>query len=266
MPAELSRTHRLECEGFATEFRALLELVLPDTTTAVVRLREDEMETNPDGEDCRRTWNAVRDRLERVPERDRNGATAWRVSTTTDPGREALFELVALTDGIAGAHFVWQLECRDEGTAVLEAIPHHSDARIDATLLGAEIQPGDIAGLRGHDACLVPTGCQFEWVAEDRQWRIEGGSLCIETLDGRKATCYGLTNLEQATITDDGTVLALVWEPGELPDDAVGKLLSWIMDKLYTPPPALPCETAERATAVKTHLQELVVAYDGREI
>ncbi|WP_226005531.1 hypothetical protein [Natrinema salinisoli] len=266
MSAELNRTHHLECEGFTEEFQALLELVLSDTTTAIVRVREDELEMDPDGDDCRRVWDAVRDRLERVPERDRNEATAWRVPTTTEAGQEALFELVALTDGIAGVHFVFQLECRTGERPVLEAIPHHSDARIDATLLDAAIQSGEIVGLSGHDACLVPTESQFEWVAEDRQWRIQGGSLCVETLDGQKATCYGLTNLERATISEDGTVLALGWEPGELPDDAVGKFLSWIADKLYNPPPALPCETAERATAVKTHLQELLAAYDGREI
>lgn len=266
MSAELNRTHHLECEGFAAEFRALLELVLPDTTAAVVRVREDEVGMDPDGDDCRRVWDAVRDRLERLPEKDRNGATAWRVATTTEAGQEALFELTSLTDGIVGAHFVFQLECHAGGTPLLEAIPHHSDVRIDATLFGAEIQPGEIVGLNGHDACLVPTETQFEWVAEDRRWRIQGGSLCIETLDGRKATCYGLTNLERATLEGDGTVLALAWEPGDLPDDAVGRLLSWIGDKLYNPPPALPCETAARATAVKTHLRELLSAYDGRNI
>jgi hypothetical protein len=172
MPSELQCTHHLECEGFAEAFRSLLELILPDTTTVIVRLREDETEMGPDGEDCRRTWDAVRDRFDRLPERDRNGATAWRVPTTTEAGREALFELVALTDGIAGAHFVFRLECRDGGTPALEAIPHHSDARIDATLLGAEIQPGEIVGLNGCDACIAPAETEFEWVAEDRRWKI----------------------------------------------------------------------------------------------
>ncbi|MDF9745509.1 hypothetical protein [Natrinema salsiterrestre] len=266
MAAELSRTHHLECEGFADEFEALLERVVPDTTAAVVHLREDELAMDPDGDDCRRVWDGVRPRFDRVPKSDRNGSTAWRVPTTTDAGRAALFELVALTDGIAGSYFVFRLELRDGETPVLEAIPHHSDARIDATLLDAAIQPGEIVGLSGHDACLVPTESQFEWVAEDRQWSIGGGSLCVETLDGRRARCYGMTNLERATLEADGTGLALAWEPGELPDDAVGKLLSWIADTLYNPPPELPCETAERATAVKGHLQEMLGAYDGREI
>ncbi|WP_255682075.1 hypothetical protein [Natrinema sp. SYSU A 869] len=59
MAAELHRTHHLECEGFAEEFRSLVEMVLPDTTAAIVRLHEDEMEMEPDGDDCRRTWNAL---------------------------------------------------------------------------------------------------------------------------------------------------------------------------------------------------------------
>ncbi|WP_255682077.1 hypothetical protein [Natrinema sp. SYSU A 869] len=113
---------------------------------------------------------------------------------------------------------------------------------------------------------MVPTETQFDWVAEDRRWKIQGGSLCVETLDGRKASCYGLTGLEQATIADDGTVLGLTWKAGELPNDSVGKLLSWFMDKLYDPPQAVPCETPKRANAVNAHLQELLAAYDGREI
>ncbi len=103
MPSERHRTHRLECEGFAAEFRALLDRIVADTTAAIVWLREDEQRIEPDGTDCRRTWTAVRDRFERVPERDRDEATAWRVSTTTERDREALFDLVALTDGVAGA-------------------------------------------------------------------------------------------------------------------------------------------------------------------
>ncbi|WP_242509301.1 hypothetical protein [Natrinema altunense] len=76
----------------------------------------------------------------------------------------------------------------------------------------------------------------------------------------------GNPSLERATRIDDGTVLALAWEPGELSDDAVGKFLSWIMTKLYRPPSAVPCETVDRATAVRAYLQELLAAYDGRTI
>jgi len=86
------------------------------------------------------------------------------------------------------------------------------------------MQPGEIVGLNGHDACLVPTETYFEWVAEDRRWRIQGGSLCIETLDGRKTTCYGLTNLERATLEDDGTVLALAWGAGRASGRCRGKI------------------------------------------
>ncbi|ELY70961.1 hypothetical protein [Natrinema versiforme] len=266
MPSERHRTHHLECEGFAAACRSLLESVLPDATTAVVWLHEDEREMEPDGDDCRRTWAAARDRFERVPVADRNDATAWRVPTTTNAGREALFDLVALTDGVAGSHFVFRLELRDGETPLLDAIPHHADAGVDATLLGDWIQPGDIVGLSGQDACLVPTETRFEWTAEDRQWAVRGGSLCVEPLDGRTMSCYGLTNVEGAKIGADGTVLALAWDPGELPDDAVGKLLSWFTDKLYNPPPAVPCETPARATAVITYLRDLLAAYDGREL
>jgi len=122
MSAELSRTHHLECEDFAAEFRALLELVLPDTTAAVVRVREEEMGMDPDGDDCRRVWDGVRDRLERLPETDRNGTTAWRVPTTTEAGRAVLSSWRRLWTS-SSAHFVFQLECHAGGTPVLEAIP-----------------------------------------------------------------------------------------------------------------------------------------------
>lgn len=263
--ADLNRTHHLECDPFAAPFRSLLERVLPSTTTAIVRLREDEMETEPDGDECRRTWSAVRDRFERVPDADGNGATAWRCSTETGPEREALRELCDLTGGIAGQHFVFRLELRDGGTPVLESIPHHSDAGIDATRVGDEVRPGEIVGLEGHRACLVPAETHLEWVAEDRRWRLDGGGLCVETLDGRKTTCYGLTNVQRATIRD-GTVLVLGWDAGGLPDDPIGRLLSWTMDKLYDPPTAVPCGTPERATEARTYVAELLDAYDGREL
>ncbi|WP_049924105.1 hypothetical protein [Halopiger djelfimassiliensis] len=266
MTPDIDRTHHLECEAFADAFRSLLESVLPDTTTAVVHLDEAEMDMEPDGDDCRRTWDDVGHRFERVPDEDRNGTLAWHCPTTTEPGREALLALVDLTAGIAGRHFVFRLELRNEGTPVLDAIPHHADAAVDATLLEGGPRTGEIVGLEGHDACLVPAETRLEWTAEDRNWSLRGGSLCLETLDGRRTSCYGLTGLQRATIDDDGTVLSLAWNPGEFPDDAVGTLLSWLTDRLYTPPPAIPCGTPERAREVHAYVTALLEAYDGRDL
>jgi hypothetical protein len=307
MSADLNRTHHLESEGFAEEFGALVERVLPETTTAVVELREDEIEMDPDGDECRRVWESVAPEFERVGRgsgesadgetgagdganrgdvTNRSDATgggdeadssAWRCRTTTDEGREALRELVALTDGIAGAHFVFRIELRDGETPVLDAIPHHSGAGLDAAQLsGVEfgardesdsgIESGEVVGLDGHAACLVPAEAQVEWTAENRAWRLAGGSLCVERDDGRATSCYGVTNLRGVQIADDESWLALQWQAGELPDDPIGNALSWLADKLYNPPSAIPCGTAARAREVRQNLQETLAAYDGREL
>ncbi|ELZ05500.1 hypothetical protein [Natrialba asiatica] len=266
MGSELTRTHTLECDRFADEFSSVVELVLPETTTARLYIDEAELGMDPDGGACRRAWGAIRPHLDRVPGADRNGTVAWTCPTTTEQGREHLFDLIALTDGVAGAHFVFRVELHRTDAPVLESIPHHSAVGLDATLLGEWIRSGEIVDLPGETACLVPTETKFEWTAEQRRWRIAGGSLCVETIDSRKASCYGLTNLRQARKSDDGTGLGLAWEPDDLPDDAIGRVLSWTMDKLYTPPTAVPCETAARATAVRAHVQEILEAYDGREL
>lgn len=263
--SELNRTHHLECDPFAEPFRGLVERVLPHATAAIVRLREDEMEMEPDGDECRRTWSAVRDRFERVPDADRSNGTAWRCSTTTEPGRDALRELIDLTGGIAGQHFVFQLELRNGETPVLESIPHHSDAGIDAARVGDGIRPDEVVGLEGHRACLVPAETHLEWVAEDRRWSLRGGSLCVETLDGQRTSCYGLTGVQRAAIREE-TVLVLEWDAGDFPDDPIGKLLSWTADKLYRPPPAVPCETPERAAEVRALVADVLDAYDGRDL
>ncbi|WP_135855390.1 hypothetical protein [Halorussus salinus] len=307
MPADLNRTHHLESEGFAEEFGALVESVFPETTTAVVELREDEMEMDPDGDECRRVWESVAPEFERVARDSGESAdgettasdaanrgdvtnrsdaasggdgadsSAWRCRTTTEEGRAALRELVALTDGIAGAHFVFRIELRDGETPVLDAIPHHSDAGLDATRLagvefrdegesGSGIKPGEVVGLDGHAACLVPAEPQVEWTAEDRAWRLAGGSLCAERDDGRATSCYGVTNLRGVELAEDGSWLALQWKTGELPDDPIGNALSWLANKLYNPPSAIPCGTAARAREVRRNLQETLAAYDGREL
>ena len=266
VPADLNRTHDVESERFSAALRSLVETALPHATDAVVRLREDETDTDPDGDECRRTWTAVRDRFERSPDEDRYGATAWRCPTAPDAARDTLLALVSLTDGVAGSRFVFEVELRREGVPVLSAIPHTPSAGVDATRLGGAVRPGEVELLDGLAACLVPAETRVEWVAADRRWSVRGGSLCVETLDGRKTSCYGLTNLRRARASDDETVLALAWDAGELPDDPVGRAMSRAVDRLYRPPSAVPCGTAARARAVRALIRETLAAYDGREI
>lgn len=49
---------------------------------------------------------------------------------------------------------------------------------------------------------------------------------------------------------------------GEFPDDGVVRVLSWVTDRVYRPPPAVPCGTV----AVEELVRETLVAYDGREL
>lgn len=211
VPSDLDRTHQLESERFPEAFRSLAESTLPYATDAVVRLRGDEAATDPDGDECRRTWEAVRDRFERAADEDRYGATAWRCGTAADAGRAAPSELVGLASVIAGRHFPFEVTLLRDGVPVLNAIPHTPSAGVDATRLGGEVRPGDVASLDGHAACLVPDETRVERTAAERRWSVRDGSLCVETLDGRRTSCYGLANLRGLEADGDGTALALAW-------------------------------------------------------
>ena len=262
MTPEMSPTHRLECERFSEGFGSLVEMTRPSVTAAVVRVREEEAESPPaDGEVCRRTWDSVRPHLERLPEEDGSTSTVWRCPTETE--REALLDLIELTDGGAGAYFVYQVELRKGGKPVVEAVPHHMTASVDAEAL-EKAGPNEVVGIEEVNACLVPIEPQIEWVAEERRWKVAGGSLCVETVGGRKSSCYGLTNLREADI--DGKVVKLSWEMRGTPGGIVSKTLSWVMSSLYNPPTSVPCGTRSRAEEFKQTAQDILEAYDGREV
>lgn len=55
MSSHLNTTHLLEAESFSQDFTALIERLLPETTTGVVWLEMENIEMSPDGETRRRT-------------------------------------------------------------------------------------------------------------------------------------------------------------------------------------------------------------------
>ncbi|WP_247730877.1 hypothetical protein [Halovivax limisalsi] len=260
-----NRTHDLLCATFAGPLASTLELILPAATAAIVHVDAAELEPPPDGGDCRRTWRSVRPQLERLPEADRTATTAWRWDPTSDAGRAVLFDLVSLTDGGTGAYFVRELELRIGGERVLTAVPHHLDAGLDATRCGSQLGREGVVDIPDEAACLVPTKPAAEWVVDDRRWKLAAGSLCVERRDGRRAGCYDLSNLQAVSIASDGT-LELSWDAGPVGDDAIGRALTWMLNRIYRPPTSVPCPDRERAETVRAQLQEILDAYDGREL
>ncbi|WP_135820126.1 hypothetical protein [Halostella litorea] len=266
MVPALARTHRLECERFAESLRAVVEAALDEVTRATVYLHEEERRTEPDGEECARVWANAREAFRRTPEVDDDEGTAWTCDLRGVPDRTAVLNLIDLTDGVAGQRFVFRLELSRDGTPVLDAVPHHSDAGIDATAFDDSVLPRIRAQLSDHAACLVPTGTRVEWVCDDRRWSIGGFSLCKATLDERRTSCYGLSNLRRVRRDEDGATLWLDWETDPIGDDLVGRTLSRVVDRLYSPPRTLPCETPERARRVEATLREMLLQYDGRSV
>jgi hypothetical protein len=256
MPSGGDRTHHLQCERFAESLRLVVAEVFDEATHAVVHLREDEREAWPDGEECARVWAAVREQFSRTPSADENDATAWRCELTDSAAHHALLTLIDLTDGLAGEYFVYHLELRRDDTLVLDALPHHSDAGLDASQLGETTIAHIREQLNGHAACLVSTGTHVDWVSHDRRWAISGFSLCRSTLEERRTACYGLANLRGVTRSGDGTTLELNWDPGSVSDDVIGRALTWVVDRLYSPP--------QTAATVEATLRDLLARYDGR--
>lgn len=262
----MHRTHSLECDRFADAFPPLLETVVPHATTATVLIDPEEADHEPDGPECRAVWARARDAFERAPDADESGREAWRCDTTDPDARAALFDVGALISGIIGRHFVFGVRLQRDGTQVLDSIPHHSAASIDADALPDDTVEEVDAALVDLAACLVPHGTRIVWEAADRRWSVRGSSICVETPDGKRTACYGVSNLRGIDVADDGTTLALSWGTEEFPDDAVGRLLSWVTGKLYSPPPALPCGTEVRASEVRELLAETLEKYDGRSL
>jgi hypothetical protein len=149
---------------------------------------------------------------------------------------------------------------------VLSATPHHSDLAVDAGALPTEAFADAEASLSDLDPCLVAVEPHDEWEAENRRWSV-GAAVCKETPDGRRGSCSGISNLREVRVADDGATLELSWGLGDpVSDDAIGRALSWGLEKLYRPPERLPCGDAERAESVASFLAETLRRYDGREV
>jgi hypothetical protein len=268
MPADdFEGTHTLLSDDYAAAFVRTVVSLVPHADRGVVRLDEAWLDEEPDGEDCREAWEAVRDRFERAPSDDASSREAWRVELVDDgTGLDALSRLVELAGGIAGRHFVFEVELAREGRTALSAVPHHSDLRVDVDVLPEAAFAAAEDALSDLEACLVAEDPVAEWVARDRQWSV-GPAVCKETLDGRRTSCYGIANLRGVAVAADGTTLRLSWGlDGPVFDDPIGKALSWTLEKLYRPPAALPCGDAERAERVAAFLAETLRRFDGREI
>lgn len=262
----MDRTHALLSEEYVAALATLLDATRPRADDAVLIVDPDEFDHPPDGEACRRTWRHHVESFARAPAADEGGRTAWRCPPADDEAWRAFRDVVALAEGAIGSHFVYRVQLRRAGTVVVDAIPHHSQVGVNAKALGDRWQAEAEAALADLSACLVPEEPRIEWTAADRRWRIAGGSICKETIDGDRSACYGLTGLRRVRVTDDESVLALHWERGDFPDDVVGRALSWITDKVSNPPERVPCGTAERAGAVRDVLAETLEAFDGREV
>ncbi|MFC3957450.1 hypothetical protein [Halovivax cerinus] len=260
---DLTQTHTLVCDRFGEAFAAVFELVRQEMTAAIVRLDEDELSLDIEGDDTAPAWESIRDRFERVADGDES-ETVWRCPTTTAEGRDALLELLSHTDGVVGAYFVREIQLRRDDEVLASAVPHHSQASLDATRCET-VADDEIVDLAGVAACLVPTGPAVTWVDGDRRWRLAGKYLCAERIDGRPGSCYGLSNLQAASVRADGT-LELSWDAGTVGDDAIGRALTWVMNRLYRPPTDVPCPDPERAETVRARMQEILAAYDGRTL
>ncbi len=262
----MNRTHTLESAEFYEGFATLLDVLVPRSTTALVLLDWNWAGDGSDDEACEQVWDAVEDRFERVPDEDTSGRIAWQIDLEDAGDRRAFRDVVGLIYGILGQHFVYWVALRRDGETVLESVPHHPYAGIDAEALGEDVLSEVSDALDEQAACLVPDGTRIEWVAEGRRWSLRGASICTETLDGNRTVCYPATNLEALRIDDDRTTLRLAWGAHEFDDDALGHVLSWITKKVYHPPSALPCETEERAHEARELLAETLGAYDGRTL
>jgi hypothetical protein len=262
------RTHELACDhqAFPDVLAAVFDAAMPRLTSVEVLLREKELDTPPDGQHCKETWKSVVEEFERVPDADRHDCTAWRLDPGTDASRAAVLDLVALTEGSAGSHFVFEVRGIVDEIVVLHSIPHHSSLTVDATQL-EETWIDRVSGrLDDHPACLVPLETEVEWIAEGQQYSLDGFSLCTAAPDGQSGSCYGLANLRAVDRQADGTTLELTWDTGGTSDHVLLRALHWLVKQAYRPPSTLPCETEQRANQVEEVLRTRLESYDGREL
>jgi|GEM_PF-662913 len=262
----MERTHDLLSGDFAAALHALVDALGADVDDAVVRVDRDELESPPDGETCRHTWERSVDQFERLPEADEGGRTGWRCDPTDEAAWKSFRDVVGLAENATGAYFVYRVTLLREEQDVFDAVPHHSSAGLNADLLGETTVGEANAALEDVAGCLVPSQPVVEWTADDRRWSVGGGSLCVERVDGPTSKCYEVTNLRRIRVTDDGTALDLRWAAEGFPDDLIGRTLSWAAGKLYSPPEMIPCESTARAAEVQAVLRETLERFDGRQV
>lgn len=266
MPSDdFERTHTLLSGDYVDALAGSVDALFPYVDRGLVFLDEARLDESPDIEDCGWAWDAIRGRFDRLPERDDGERTAWGVGLD-DSGRDAVRRLVELTNDAVGKHFVSEIRLVRDGRTALSAIPHHSDLAVSAAVLPVAAFDDAEASLSDRSGCLVPVEPHAEWEAEGRRWSV-GPSVCEEAPNGRRRSCYGVSNLREIRVADGGATLELTWGLGEpVSDDAIGRALSWGVEKLYRPPERLPCADAERAESVAAFLADTLRRYDGREI
>lgn len=140
------------------------------------------------------------------------------------------------------------------------AVPHHSRAVLtDDDLALVAVCEDALAPLR---ACVVETGTQVEWTADGRRYRVAGGSICRESLDGRWSTCFGLTGLRFVDRSDERTV-RLTWRRPDRPDSRLLATLAGVVDRLSPDAPTIlhvpDVATAHQVAAV---LEDMLERYD----
>ncbi|MFC6835311.1 hypothetical protein [Halomarina ordinaria] len=248
--------HELVAREYVPALGALVGASLARVDAVSLLLDESELTLDvDDAERAERTWEAVRDDFS--PSADPPTTAddrAWYRAPLPDAA-EALRALVDLTDGHVGRHFVQTLVLVRDEAAVLRAVPHHSRAAVDASLL----ERGNGA-LADRYACLVPWAEGVCWESADRRFAVEGGSLCRETLDGRRGTCWGLANLRYVDRGPD--LLRLTWRPPAWPDGPLGRVLSATVGRLGEPPQSLPVPDEETCDAVATRLERFLAVYE----
>lgn len=96
---------------------------------------------------------------------------------------------------------------------------------------------------------------------------IRGGNICIEALDRQRIVCYGIMALRRLVTVADEALLSLSWGENDSPVDPVDELDAWLQGEFPTGrPTVVPCGSAARMSQVRAYLQEILNAYDGREL
>lgn len=241
-PDPFEPTHELlalPAEDYEQAVAAVLDVALNHASEATLLLDPDELSAGwPNEDDVADAFDDLRDRLERVEDPREGDEEGVAYAATLPEDRAALDAFLDSRPSGCWANLVRAIQLGADDWSFFE-IPHHADAWVDVSAASRpeEYEREIETALSGLRACIVPAGTRVTWRDRDKRYRVTGGSLCVETLDGSRERCLSLSGLDDLEVDDAAHAIRLDWDPGPTEPTGIQRAFGALLGALGPDPP-----------------------------